>query len=339
MFFQAKRARNLLARVITLLLLGLLSTTAIAHAQNAPTISIVQDSPTTDPVPFGSDVEYTITVAYNGQGTAENLMVDLIVTDIKGQVVQSAEDVAIGTLTAGDTYEINFTVFNVTEPLTLDTSVNGALILLDTGSGGGTTTLPLPEAVASVEISVEYPDLSEVGGVGTPGYWKNHHDVWEDLPVIIIGDYNMNWVCDADESCLTLSNEDALFMLSAQNYNEGKDKRYTLYRSLTAAWLNILAGNEDNCISDTIDAAITWLQDSGNPLIDGDGKPVKGKFWSGEGNELYKTLDIYNNLGSGCAADRDTGKIKAGSINANDPAYRYLKLGQLPIAYLPILVQ
>lgn len=341
MSYKLKRARNILARIATLSMLALLSTTAIVHAQTtAPlTISIEQLSPATDPVPFGSDVTYKIAVTYTGLASesAENLTIDLTAMDMQDLVVKSVESEIIGTLTATDnTFETIFTLSNVTSPTTLNVSIYGASVS-DAGSAG-TTTIPL-QITESALVSVEYPDLSGVGGVGTPGYWKNHHEVWAGLPAIVIGDYNMNWVCDAGENCLTLSNEDALFLLNSRNYKGGKDKRYTLYRAVTAAWLNLLAGNEDSCISDTIDATIAWLAENGNPLVDGDGEPVKRKFWSGEGNELYKALDIYNNLGSGCAADRDTGEIAAGSINISDPAYRHLMLGQLPVSYLPILLQ
>jgi len=344
MVFQVKRVRSTLARIVTLAMLALLSTTAVAYAQDRVvveeaeplTVSIKQVSPEADSVPLGSDVQYQIAVVEADLAdtkTIEGVTTSVTATDIQGQEVEA-------TLTKADGgYTVD--VSNVTMPLTLDVSVMASMVtVIDQGSLGTSTETVDIAVTESVELSVAYPDLSEVGGVGTPGYWKRHHDVWEALPIIVIGDDNMNWVCDVEEEpCLSLSNEDALYLLDAKNYNEGKDKRHTLYRSVIAAWLNVLAGNEDSCISDTIDATIAWLADAGNPLVDDGKDAVKGKFWSSEGNELYKVLDVYNNLGSGCAVDRDTGEISAGSINISDPAYRHLRLGQLPVSYLPILLR
>nr|NIQ80124.1 hypothetical protein [Anaerolineae bacterium] len=147
--------------------------------------------------------------------------------------------------------------------------------------------------------------LPQGDGVGTPGYWKNHPEVWYDLGDVLIGDWNENGACDAWESCIKLTNEQALYLLDSSNYNDGKDKRYTLARSLVAAWLNVSVANNDFvCIEDAINDAIAFFDEYGLP---GEGKPVKGKVWSKDGEPIYLALDYYNNTGGGCAIDRDSG--------------------------------
>lgn len=129
---------------------------------------------------------------------------------------------------------------------------------------------------------------------------------------LLIGDWNFNGVCDDSESCIYLTLEQAQFLIDSSNYNDGKDKRYTLARSLVAAWLNVIAGNDFVCVEDDINDAIGWLISKKLPEVPGDndlegGAKVKGKKWSQTGEPIYEALDYYNNTGAGCAIDRDTG--------------------------------
>lgn len=314
---------------------------SVTFSQTSPlSVEVTPVDASIDGVPLGTDATFAIKVTNTSIFEAiDNINLTLSSTDASPLTVELTQ-ITIGTLGAGESFETEYTIEQIISGFALNATAMGSLIT-DNGSAG---TMILPTSGSDeIVIIVSPPEPIDIGGVGTPGYWKNHHEVWAHLPTILIGDYNQNWICDADESCLELSNEDALFVLDAKNYNEGKDKRYTLYRSLTAAWLNIIAGNEDSCIEDTVNDAIAWLQEYGNPVEDArdgvKGNAVKGKYWSSNGNELYKALDIYNNIGSGCAIDRDSGDIAAATGGYSAEMYARYKFGQLPIAYLPILSQ
>ena len=333
-------------KVGRLLIVGLtfvliLPFSTVAQAQDSSLqVELTRLDNSMESVPFGSDVTYIIKVSNvdTFDQPIDTISLALSITDTNGESV--ILETSIGTLNASEFFETEYTLENAVSTITLTASAMGSLVN-EGGSGG---TVYIPEAGSdSITTIVEPPAPISIGGVGTPGYWKNHHDVWAHLPTIFIGDYDMNGLCDSGENCLELSNEDALFLLNARNYKEGKDKRYTLYRSLTAAWLNIIADNEYSCIEESVDMAILWLQGYGNPLEDirdgVKGNEVKGKYWSGNGNELYKALDIYNNIGSGCAIDRDSGDIAAATGGFTEEQYAMYKFGQLPVAYLPIVSQ
>jgi hypothetical protein len=146
-------------------------------------------------------------------------------------------------------------------------------------------------------------DTAEVGltptGTGTPGFWKNHPQVW---PVagsqVLVGDWNHNWTCDPTETCLALTTEEALAALSTPPRG---DVTWNLGRPLVAAWLNVSAGNDPTCVVDTINAATGWLLD--HPLGSGIGGGDPG--WR-EASVWAAVLDDYNN-GRLCAEHRDSG--------------------------------
>ena len=78
------------------------------------------------------------------------------------------------------------------------------------------------------------------------------------------------------------------------------DKTYNMFLQLVAAKLNVLIGNEDICIADTIDAADIWMATYG-PV--GSGVAAKTDAWK-IGEPLHEMLDQYNN-GELCAPERD----------------------------------
>lgn len=137
-----------------------------------------------------------------------------------------------------------------------------------------------------------------VSGTGTPGFWKNHTEVWPILDGLLVGDWNHNWTCDPGETCLQLTEEEAMAALS--NPPKG-DMTLNLGRALVAAWLNVSAGNESSCIVDEVDSSVAWL--NAYPL----GTDVSGgdEAW-GEAAEWAQILDDYNN-GLLCAEHRDAG--------------------------------
>ena len=122
-------------------------------------------------------------------------------------------------------------------------------------------------------------------GTGTPGYWKNHPEAWP-VENITIGGVNY-------------TKEQAIANMSKP---EKGDKTYTMFRALVAAKLNVLIGNDDSCIDDTIDAADAWMNSYG-PVgsdVKAGGKTSPWRI----GEPLYTELDAYNN-GLLCAPHRD----------------------------------
>ena len=124
-------------------------------------------------------------------------------------------------------------------------------------------------------------------GTGTPGYWKNHPEAWPVDEITIGG--------------VTYSKEDAIVLM---DHPTKKDKTYTMFQALVAAKLNVLIGNDDSCIADTIAAADDWMAP---PPIGygpvGSGVSGNSAAWK-EGEPLYLDLDDYNN-GLLCAPHRD----------------------------------
>jgi len=73
-----------------------------------------------------------------------------------------------------------------------------------------------------------------------------------------------------------------------------------MFQALVAAKLNVLIGNNDSCIKDTIEKADAWMTE--NPL--GSKVKAKGPAWQVDGEALKDRLDDYNN-GKLCAPARD----------------------------------
>ncbi|MCK4731440.1 MAG: hypothetical protein KAT65_03185 [Methanophagales archaeon] len=122
-----------------------------------------------------------------------------------------------------------------------------------------------------------------IPGTGTPGYWKNHPGAWP-VDNITIGGVNYT----KDDAIANMSTPDK------------KDKTYTMFRALVAAKLNVLIGNDDSCIKDTIAAADEWMTEY--PVGSGVKAGGKNSPWR-EGEPLYLELDKYNN-GLLCAPSR-----------------------------------
>jgi hypothetical protein len=121
-------------------------------------------------------------------------------------------------------------------------------------------------------------------GTGTPGYWKNHPDDW---PV--------------DEICIGgtgYTKEEAIAYMQAPVKG---DKTLTMFPALVAAKLNVLMGNADWCIDETIEEANWWMHN--HPV--GSGVKANSEAWQySHGETLYWWLDEYNN-GRLCVPPRD----------------------------------
>ena len=144
-------------------------------------------------------------------------------------------------------------------------------------------------SVASVSACPPCP------GTVTPGYLKNHPEVWDEKP-------------DAWSAWSELQEYFGL-----QDYTPGDvmewlwqptrgDKTYTLFRAAFAAKFNVVNGcwcEEVNC---PLSEALWWLVRPGGYPV-GSGVKASSDAWK-EAEPLYLELDAYNN-GELCAPARD----------------------------------
>lgn len=121
-------------------------------------------------------------------------------------------------------------------------------------------------------------------GTGCPWYWKSHPNAW---PVEII-----------DIGGITYTREEAIAIMRQP---VRRDMTKAMFRSLVAAKLNVLIGNDDSCIWPDIQAGDVWLMDY--PL--GSGVRAGGRFspWR-EGGPIHHMLNNYNRGLLGCADHR-----------------------------------
>jgi hypothetical protein len=119
-------------------------------------------------------------------------------------------------------------------------------------------------------------------GTGTPGYWKNHPEAWPVDGITIGGVF--------------YTKAEAIDLMESPTK---RDKTYNMFEQLVAAKLNVLIGNEDSCIADTIVAADAWM--AVHPV--GSWVLARSLAWR-EGEPLHINLDAYNN-GELCAPHRD----------------------------------
>jgi hypothetical protein len=116
-------------------------------------------------------------------------------------------------------------------------------------------------------------------GTGTPGYWKNHTEVWSGVTIGGV------WYSSADASALM--------------GKVSKDKTVSLFSQLVAAKLNVSIGNESSCIDGRIAQADAWL--TTHPV--GSGVAASSAAWQ-QIAAAHKDLDDYNN-GRLCAPHRN----------------------------------
>ena len=237
-----------------------------------PGISVEKSADQTA-VTVGSEVTYEITVSNTGSGPLSNVEVnDPLVPECSATISELAE---------GES-----TTFSCT------TTLWGPMTNTATATGEDPFGTPVSDD-DSATVGIIAP------GTGTPGYWKNHTDVWPTLDdSIYIGDWNHNWKCDPTETCLELSSDEALAALGSPPKG---DMTWNLARALVAAWLNVSAGNDASCIATTIDQATEWLgeHELGGGVAGGDAAWSEASGWATE-------LDDYNN-GLLCAEHRDAG--------------------------------
>jgi hypothetical protein len=117
-------------------------------------------------------------------------------------------------------------------------------------------------------------------GTGTPGYWKNHPEVWP--AGVTVGGVHY-------------STADAIALMG----KVAKDKTITIFSSLVAATLNVGIGNASGCIASTIASANTWMA----AHAPGSGVAASSAAWAAA-EPLHKRMDDYNN-GRMCAPHRN----------------------------------
>jgi len=296
-------------------------------------LSANNDADASGDISVGDELTFAIEVSNQGNVTLDNVAVhDVIVREGDDQPIDvlpvlndqgtpdPADDKNVGDtdgdglLDVGETWAYR-AVYTVADA----DSFNGQVFLQNVAVA--TATTPGGEAVKAADGLL----LAGGQGVGSPGYWKNHQEVWmdangdgvvNDQDVLVIGDWNGDGVPDGEG--ITLTTSTALGILDASQTQKGGDHRVTLGRSLVAAWLNITVADNNYAIGDVdvgakVDESIAWLlafdaDGDGNPFND----PVKRKdlnqAWGESGEALYQFLDEYNNTGLGIAIDRDTGE-------------------------------
>lgn len=251
----------------------------------------------------GDDEALVVVPLLNDQGTPD---------DATDDVNNIGDANANGKLDVGETwsYEVHYTVAE-------SDTADGQVFLQNVAVATAVTPRKEKETVKAADGLV----LASGQGVGSPGYWKNHPEVWMDAnqdgdidnqDVLVIGDGA------PDGEGFTLTTTEALRILDASQTQKGGDKRFTLGRSVIASWLNItVAGNNydvgDIDVGAKIDEAVAWLMafdadEDGNPFNDSVKKKELNQAWGEEGEALYEFLDEYNNTGLGIAIDRDTGE-------------------------------
>ena len=133
-------------------------------------------------------------------------------------------------------------------------------------------------------------------GVRSPGYWKNHSD---------------NWPVDS----ITMGGRTytKLQAIALMRLPEKGDKTKSVFRHLVAAKLNVLAGNDDNCVADAISAADAWLMRF--PICSR--IKASGPQWKRIAASV-SMLDDYNN-GLLCAPKQDGDSIPCGTDDDDKP--------------------
>lgn len=136
-------------------------------------------------------------------------------------------------------------------------------------------------------------------GTGGHGYWKNHSEEWPINEITIGG--------------ITYTKDEAVSLMWLPVKG---DKTLKMFRALVSAKLNIMSGNEDACIVETIFAADDWMGTYG-PVGNGvkgkrqawkkgkckAWKKSKCKAWK-KGKQIYSDLNDYNS-GLLCAPHRE----------------------------------
>lgn len=203
---------------------------------------------------------------------------------------------AIGTTVTDSTGHYGFTglvpgsyyaVFVKPVGYTLSPQYQGGNTALDSNASttdGKTDCVTLVSGQTDTSVDAGMYQLA-APGTGTPGYWMNHPEAWPVASITIGG--------------VTYDKDAAIALMKAPTAG---DVTYIMFQALVAAKLNVLAGNDDSCIADTIMAADAWMATYG-PVGRGVKAGGSNSPWR-QGGPLYNTLDSYNNGLLPCAVHR-----------------------------------
>jgi hypothetical protein len=137
------------------------------------------------------------------------------------------------------------------------------------------------EALVSVDMTC-VSTVPAQPGVAGPGFWKRHPREWP-VNVITIGGRSFHRLPAIILMCLP----------------ERGDKTKAAFRQLAAAKLNVLAGNDDSCIAESIAAADAWL--ARYPVCSG--VRASSAAWK-KISRVIERLEAYNS-GRLCVPSRD----------------------------------
>ena len=194
--------------------------------------------------------------------------VTLSLVDASGNVVATTTTDADGYYYFADIEAGNYTV--VVDASTLPA---GYVATWDSDGGTlGTTSVTVVDDVVilTVDFGYQFQETGDPWCPRTPGYWKNHLDMW---PV----------------SSLTIGGVvyDEAGILALLNYG-GPDAATRLAKHLATTMLNLEMGSDSSTIQSTVDAAQAFLAD--NPP---GSNPRRGD--RSTANDLKDVLDAYNN--------------------------------------------
>ena len=116
----------------------------------------------------------------------------------------------------------------------------------------------------------------------TPGFWKNHTDMWHGKRHLHLGTANDR----SDRYNYFSSFEGDPSVLEILEMPPKGDKSIIMARHLIATLLNMRAGTDSSCITETIQNAKEWLDDHS---VGSDTRQ-----WDG-GESIKDRLDAYNN--------------------------------------------
>ncbi len=131
-----------------------------------------------------------------------------------------------------------------------------------------------------------------------------------DTEGILIGDFDLDGVCDMWQTwwlrnCIALSTSEVMSVLDDTSSTDMRDR---MLRSLTATWLNIIAGNEYECadMKTAVNLGLIWLDDNGNPLDGGSAISETSYTWTQiEYTQVW--YDWYNDTGGNYCGETASG--------------------------------
>lgn len=152
------------------------------------------------------------------------------------------------------------------------------------GVQGQFVDLPITNPEVPVDAEPPYTNFGG-SGTGTPGYWKNHPEMWPDSITVGGVTYYKSGTPNITDAIAKMG-------------KVSKDKTITMFASLISAKLNTATNNYD-CIAGTLFHADNWL--TTYPV----GSAIAGSSEAWEvGEPLHSKLDDYNN-GKLCAPHRN----------------------------------